>query len=294
MLTLATASSSLPQGRDGAATQRRSVQPGRAAIVALYEELALHPKPGLVSFIDSGSHRDMHASTFLRSLFALRGYFRQAADLGAAGVAFEPLEALGIAAEARMLRATGGINTHRGAVFTLGLLCASAGALDAAGVDRTTVALRRTLLASWGQSLTERAKRVRDSNGSRAARQHGLRAAGDEAALGFPTLFEHVLPALRNARAAGADERRARLQALFAAMGTLDDTNLVHRGGIEGLRFAQAAARAYLADGGALHPQGFARARTLHRAFIARRLSPGGAADLLAAACWLDRVCGSP
>jgi triphosphoribosyl-dephospho-CoA synthase len=190
-----------------------------------------------------------------------------------------------------MLRATGGINTHRGAVFTLGLLCASAGAVDAAGAARTTLALRRTLLASWGAALSERAKRVRDSNGSRAARQHGLRAAGDEAALGFQTLFEHVLPALRGSRAAGADERRSRLQALFAAMGELDDTNLVHRGGIDGLRFAQAAARAYLADGGALHPQGLARARALHRAFIARRLSPGGAADLLAAACWLDRVC---
>lgn len=264
---------------------------GRAATVALYDELALAPKPGLVSFVDSGSHDDMDARTFLRSLFALRHYFPQAAALGAADAPFAQLEALGMAAEARMLVATRGINTHRGAIFMLGLLCAAAGALVASGEPLDAAALRRTLLARWGDALHRRSGRDADSNGGRAARRFGLRGASEEAALGFPTLFEHAAPALDAALAAGLDPRRARLQALFAALAVLDDTTLVHRGGLAGLRFARAAADEFLERGGAGRADAVAHARTLHRAFVRRRLSPGGAADVLAAACWLQRTC---
>ena len=77
---------------------------GRAAIRALYAELALHPKPGLVSPLDSGSHDDMDMTTFMRSLFALRGYYRDIAAAGARGADFATLQALGIAAERRMLQ----------------------------------------------------------------------------------------------------------------------------------------------------------------------------------------------
>ena len=102
---------------------------GRAATLALYDELSLAPKPGLVTLVDSGSHDDMDAYTFMRSLFALRHYFGQIAEAGFDGADFAVLERLGIEAEARMLAATGGVNTHRGAIFMLGLLCASAGAV---------------------------------------------------------------------------------------------------------------------------------------------------------------------
>ena len=240
---------------------------GRAAIAALYDELALEPKPGLVSFADAGSHDDMDASTFLRSLFALRHFFVRVAAQGAYSDDFAPLESLGIAAEVRMLRATGGVNTHRGAIFTLGLLCAAAGA-----------------------ALASRATRALDTHGARAAREHGLRSASEEAAQGLPTLFDHVLPALRDARRAGADERGARLHALFTAMAEADDTNLVHRGGLQGLRDARRLAREFLAEGGGLTADAPARAARVHAAFVERRLSPGGAADLLAAACWVERV----
>jgi triphosphoribosyl-dephospho-CoA synthase len=263
---------------------------GRAAIVSLYDELALEPKPGLVSFADTGSHDDMDASTFLRSLFALRHFFVRVAAQGAASADFAPLEALGIEAERRMLRATGGVNTHRGAIFTLGLLCAAAGAARAAGQRCGAATLRATLVARYGAALAARAGRVHDSHGARAARCYGLRSAAEEAAQGLPTLFEHVLPALRQARRAGADERGARLHALFTAMAEVDDTNLVHRGGLQGLRDAKALARRFLADGGGCGADAIERAARVHAQFVARRLSPGGAADLLAAACWLDRV----
>ena len=263
---------------------------GRAAIVSLYDELALEPKPGLVSFADAGSHDDMDASTFLRSLFALRHFFVRVAAQGARSAAFAPLEALGIAAEARMLRATGGVNTHRGAIFTLGLLCAAAGATRAAGLPCNATTLRATLLGRWGDTLASRARRASATHGARAARAHGLRSASEEAAQGLPTLFDHVLPALRGARRDGAGDRGAKLHALFTAMAELDDTNLVHRGGLQGLRDAQGLARGFLAEGGGLGAGAPARAARVHAAFVERRLSPGGAADLLAAACWVERM----
>lgn len=263
---------------------------GRAAIVSLYDELALAPKPGLVSFVDAGSHHDMDAGTFLRSLFALRHYFVRIAAQGGAGVPFAPLERLGIAAEARMLRATGGVNTHRGAIFTLGLLCAAAGAARASERDCDATTLRAVLLARWGAALAARVHRARDTHGARAARAHGLRSASEEAAQGLPTLFEHVLPALRAARRAGADDRGAKLHALFTAMAEVDDTNLVHRGGLQGLRDAKWLARDFLARGGGLSPDAPVRAARAHALFVERRLSPGGAADLLAAALWVERV----
>lgn len=265
---------------------------GRAATVALHDELSLAPKPGLVSFADSGSHTDMDASTFLRSLFSLRRAFPAFARLGAAGAPFAALEQEGLAAEARMLRATGGINTHRGAIFTLGLLCAAAGRLRSHGQEPTPAALRDALRQGWGEALAARAERAASamSNGAIAARRHGLRGAGLEAAEAFPVLFEAVHPALTDALARGLRPEQARLEALFAAMAALDDTNLAHRAGLEGLRHVQRVARDFLAAGGAAAPGALERAQALHREFVARRLSPGGAADMLAAACWLQRV----
>ncbi len=225
------------------------------AVRALYTELVLEPKPGLVSLRDTGSHSDMHAGHFVRSLFALRHYFAQMVRAGAEGVPFTELERLGQQAETRMLAATGGINTHRGAIFCLGLLCASAGWCSATGLPCDADGLRRSLRARWGDALRTRAERARQqppgSNGQRAAREHGLRSAGDEAADAFPVLFKVSLPVLLQAKAAGWPDRRARVQALFATMAVLDDTNLVHRGGIQGLHDARRAAQRFLEQGGA-------------------------------------------
>jgi triphosphoribosyl-dephospho-CoA synthase len=271
----------------------RAAGVGRSAVLALYDELELAPKPGLVSFVDSGSHCDMDARTFMRSLFSLRRAFPVLAVLGAQEAPLEHLQAEGIAAEARMAAATGGINTHRGAIFSLGLLCAATGRCIARGEPVRAPAVRQSLLDAWGAELAVRARRDRPSNGSHAARRFGLRGAGEEAADGFPVLFDHAWPALRDALASGLSYRRARLHALFATMAVLDDTNIVHRGGMEGLRFVQRAARGYLAAAGTARPDADADAHawSLHREFIARNLSPGGSADLVAAACWLRRVC---
>ncbi len=260
---------------------------GRAATLALHDELALSPKPGLVTLTDRGSHADMDAHTFMRSLFALRSYFVRIAELGAAGAPFEALERCGIAAEARMLAATGGINTHRGAIFMLGLLCAAAGALGRRG---TPAELRQTLQAHWGAALGERAHRTSTLPGGMAAARYRLRSASAEAALGFPTLFETAAPALQRGLHGGLSLAQARVNTLFAVIATLDDSNLAHRGGMDGLRWAQATARHFLATGGAGAAGGLEAAAAIGAAFVRRRLSPGGSADTLAAACWLARM----
>jgi triphosphoribosyl-dephospho-CoA synthase len=269
---------------------------GRAAVLALYHELALAPKPGLVSFIDSGSHEDMDANTFMRSLFALRSYFGSIAHAGARGATLTELEILGRQAEGRMLAATAGVNTHRGAIFSLGLLCAAAGRQVAQGGHTDAASLRASLLEGWGAALRERAARrlsSASSQGQSAARSFGLQSAGEEAAEGFPVLFEVTLPVLRATQHRGASAGAAMVQALMATIAALDDTNLAHRGGLAGLRFAQGEARAFLQGGGVLRPGWRNEAAAMHERFVARRLSPGGSADLLGCAWWLDRMGGT-
>ena len=266
---------------------------GRAAVAALYRRTGTRAEARLVSFVDSGSHRDMDARTFMRSRSRCATFFNLA-RLGAAGADFAALEREGVAAEARMLKATGSINTHRGAIFSIGLLCAAASAAVARGAPLRPLAIRRTLLDRWGDTLAARCLRPSSSHGASAARLFGLRSVGAEAALGFPVLFESTFPALRSAIRLGMDPQRACVQALFHTIATLEDTNLAHRGGLAGLRYAQRTARDFLGAGGASRKDGLDAARSVHRDFVARNLSPGGSADVLAAACWLQRVCAGP
>lgn len=268
---------------------------GRAATLALHDELALTPKPGLVTLVDNGSHQDMDAHTFMRSLFALRGYFVQIAEAGHTGAEFSVLERCGIAAEARMLAATKGINTHRGAIFMLGLLCAAAGAV-ARECDGPihTAQLRDALRRHWGDALMARSKRVSTLPGGIAARRLGLRGASEEAALAFPVLFDVAVPVLARGLAKGLSPQLARLDTLFHVMAVLDDSNLAHRGGLSGLRHAQRTAQGFVDEGGVARPGGLADAHAIADDFVARRLSPGGAADTLAAACWVMRLGTAP
>ena len=261
-----------------------------AASDALYDELALAPKPGLVSFVDSGSHTDMNAQTFMRSIHALRPYFAQITYQGYSQTRFAALQASGLAAEARMLDATGGVNTHRGAIFTLGLLCASAGALLREDRRLSPTTLRDALQRHWGDALHRRCTQASGLPGNCAHRRYGLSGAALQAARGFPALFDTVLPALISGLSRGLPANQARLDALFHAMAVLDDTNLAHRGGLPALRRVQRKARVFLHAGGASRPGGIAAAWNMHHELVRDRLSPGGAADMLAAACWIVRV----
>jgi triphosphoribosyl-dephospho-CoA synthase len=265
---------------------------GRLAVRSLYAELALYPKPGLVSFVDNGSHDDMTAVTFMRSMFALRRYFLGITRAGMRDAPFHMLKRLGIDAEERMLRATNGINTHRGAIFCLGLLCAAIGRCRANGAALEPEAIQGALLAHWGRELGAHSG-VADgpSHGAQARLRFAASGAREEGALGFPSVFRVGLPALRRALASGRDMRCARIDALFALMAHVSDTNVYHRGGPEGALEVRRRARAFIARGGTAAPDWERHALACHRSFVAARLSPGGAADLLGAVCLLQAVC---
>ena len=125
----------------------------RTAVRALFKELVLYPKPGLVSRVDSGAHADMNAATLMSSLFTLRHYFRDCACAGASGAAFPTLQRMGLAAERRMMRATGDVNTHGGAIFCLGLLAAAAGSLIQERRSFAGHALGQCVAHRWGDAI---------------------------------------------------------------------------------------------------------------------------------------------
>ncbi|WP_175866168.1 triphosphoribosyl-dephospho-CoA synthase MdcB [Burkholderia contaminans] len=257
---------------------------------SLVLEIETYPKPGLVSHVDTGSHADMDAATFARSAAVLRPYFAELADAGARDADMAVLRKIGLRAEHAMLAATGGVNTHRGAIFGLGLLCAAAGRRAIPGTMPAGVTLGAFVSRRWGADILG-GPRLPDSHGERASRRYGVGGARREAADGFTTVYAVGLPALRRAqRDLPGDREAARVDACFALIAALDDTNLLHRGGQAGLDFARATARAFVARGGVRARDWRLRAAAAHRAFVARRLSPGGAADLLAMSVFVDAL----
>ena len=264
------------------------------AVRSLYQELALYPKPGLVSFVDNGSHSDMDAATFMRSLFSLRHYFAHICRAGYDGAPFAELKKLGIAAEQRMMSATKGINTHRGAIFALGLLCAAMGRVRALRMTLTPAALRTALLLHWGEQLSAHTHASGSSHGLLAAAQHAASGAREEGALGLPSVFEVGLPALQSTLARGAPMLHARVDAIFALMAHISDTNVYHRGGAEGAATVRHSAGHFLQQGGTANSRWMQHALDCHRRFVTQRLSPGGAADLLAATCLVHSLAAMP
>jgi len=270
---------SLPDGDAIAALATRS----------LLLELETWPKPGLVSHVDRGSHDDMNAGMFRASAQAIQPYFAALAKSGAEGCGMGRLRIIGLAAEAAMLEATSGVNTHRGAIFGLGLLCAALGA-RAAGLADPTISLGTIVASRWGRDIIN-GPVLLHSHGEGVRRRYGSGGARMEAALGFPSLYEIGLPALRRGVLAAPDDAEAqRVEACFALIASVEDTNLLHRGGPSGLRFARHAARQFIRCGGVGRSDWRRRAQAVHESFVARRLSPGGSADILAMSLFV-RTC---
>jgi triphosphoribosyl-dephospho-CoA synthase len=260
---------------------------------ALLNELATWPKPGLVSYVDAGSHDDMDAAMLCRSAEALRPFFAELALAGRRGAGMSRLREIGMRAEAAMLSATGGVNTHRGAIFGLGLLSAAAATIARRsnhGGVRAPGQLGGTVAQKWGPEIQRGPVPLR-SHGSAALRQYGAGGARAEAVDGFPSIYEIGLPALRLGRLLAPDDRAAApVQACFALIAAVRDTNLLHRGGSEGARYAADAATAFLSAGGVGASEWRARAAMVHADFVARRLSPGGCADLLAMTLFVEAL----
>jgi triphosphoribosyl-dephospho-CoA synthase len=257
------------------------------AVSAMLAEADLTPKPGLVDRRGSGAHSDMTLIMLHASAEALRDAFSQCASaarqLSVGPDLRDAIGVIGRAGEAQMLEATGGVNTHRGALWALGLLSAGSAAApgDLAGAIDVAVQLART---------PDRHATSHKSHGAEVRCRYGATGAAGEAQSGFPHVQVYALPALRAARCSGADDGSARLAALLSLMAHLDDTCVLHRGGQSGLRAVQAGARAVLTAGGVGTAEGRRRFTALDDMCLVRRLSPGGSGDLLSAAIFLDAM----
>ena len=259
------------------------------AVTALVDEAELSPKPALVDRRGQGAHRDLSLGLMLTSAQALRPCFQAMAEAADTGLPMAELRCLigrlGREGEAAMLEVTGGVNTHRGAIWALGLL------VTAAVQARPGSAQALCQAAGHLASLPDPdAPSTLPSHGQRVAQRYGVGGARAEAAAGFPAIHQRGLPQLRASRQAAAGEQNARLDALLAIMTRLDDTCVLHRGGPAALATMQQGAQAVLDAGGSASLAGRRQLLLLDRQLLAANASPGGAADLLAATLLVDRL----
>ncbi len=259
------------------------------AVESLVMEASLTPKPGLVDARGSGAHTDLSLDLMHRSAHALFPCFK---DMARAAIGAEPnqqarmtLAAIGRDGERAMFEETRGVNTHKGAIWALGLLVAGcamcAGPRDAAKIAAIAQCVARHPDPRMPAAAT---------NGSRVARRFGVRGAAGEAQEGFPHVVGVGLPALREARSRGLGETFARLDALMSIMARLDDTCLLHRGGIEALDRTKKGAADVLRRGGTSTASGIAALHSLDVELVGMNASPGGSGDLLAATLFLDSL----
>lgn len=258
----------------------------RLAVQALLFEVAVTPKPGLVDRENSGSHRDMDMFTFLSSGAGLFPYFAQCVKIGRQGgtpeETFRALRAPGLLAEGQMLASTGGVNTHKGAIFSMGILCGALGRLerqawgDSNRVLAQCAAMTRGLTARDFAGLTPETARTA---GQKLYLRYGVTGVRGQAEAGFPAVGKIGLPKLEAALSQGKSINEAGCAALLAMLADTVDTNMIHRGGYEQAKAASEQAKRLL------EREPFPGAEALeemNRDFVEKNLSPGGTADLLA------------
>lgn len=259
------------------------------ATQSLIDEVRLSPKPGLVDSRGSGAHQDLTLELMERSAHSLTPTFQQLAIASwqrPVDIALrQEIGRIGREGERSMMLATNGVNTHRGAIWALGLLVSAAAIQGAMGDLHATVSL-----AAQIAKLPDHASPKIFSKGLRATQRYRVPGAREEAQLGFPHVMTLALPQLWLSREQGASEQEARIDALMAIMTSLSDTCVLSRGGLSSLKAMQQGAAEVLTRGGYRMPKGRAALAMLETRMLADRVSPGGAADLLAAALFLDRV----
>ena len=264
----------------------------RLAGQALLYEVATTPKPGLVDRFNSGSHSDMDIFTFLTSASSLWSYFEECTRIGResaplpAPETFARIRRSGRQAEARMFAATGGVNTHKGAIFSVGIVCAALGRLSRADwgdaervLDECAAMTAGIVERDFGNLTPDQAK----TGGQKLYLAYGIEGIRGQVAAGFPAVRNVGLPILKKGVAQGRSLNDSGCAALLALITSDDDTNLIARGGRE----TQLAVVSELKELLSVTP--FPDTETLRRLdemFIEKNLSPGGSADLLAI-CYL-------
>lgn len=263
---------------------------------ALLDEVCTTPKPGLVDRANNGSHRDMDIFTFTASAAALAPYWGRCFQIGreTAGLSpeetFAALKKAGQAAERTMFAATNGVNTHKGAIFSLGLICGAAGRLwraEALGRDPEVILAECAGMVSAAveEDLAALSPDSARTAGERVYLERGLTGVRGEAARGFPGVRDCALPALKEALNAGRNRNDAGAIALLCLIARGTDTNMVARGGPERAKKAAEDCAQLLKRSPRPEMEEIAR---LDLEFIRENLSPGGCADLLAITYFLQ------
>lgn len=263
---------------------------------ALLGEVYTTPKPGLVDLRDTGAHKDMDYQTFEKSTCAIVPYMGQMYEEGARWtkdpeLLFAKIRSIGVMAERAMFQATEGVNTHKGILFTMGITAAAAGLFYQKNafydVNKILELGRRmcagTLKKELGQIELETAK----THGEQLYKDYAQRGIRGEVIDGFPVIRMAAYPMLKHFMKKGENPNQAALQTLLYAMACLGDTNVVSRGGIEGLGWLRENAAGILSLGGVFTEAGREEIQMMNQRCIERNISPGGSADMLALTIFL-------
>lgn len=242
---------------------------------ALRLELDTTPKPGLVDRRDNGAHKDMDYALMSKSISALRPYLTRLAVESAKDIDSAKIKEIGIEAEKAMLKATGGVNTHKGALFCIGLSVAAASYLAS-----TTGSVEAYSFKELVSRAASEIPSARGTHGAEAKRSFKAVGALENARAAYPELFADWLPYYRSLE---GDPFRCH-KTLLHIMTTLDDTNILHRRGAEGLAHAEAEAARLLED---FSESGLS---SLNKDFIRENISPGGSADMLSLTIFIESI----
>ncbi|GLB29977.1 putative 2-(5''-triphosphoribosyl)-3'-dephosphocoenzyme-A synthase [Lacrimispora amygdalina] len=272
---------------------------GNMAYRALLEEVYTLPKPGLVDPYSNGAHTDMNVVSFERSAKALKPYFVTMALEGerlweAPPVLFETIRRIGILAERAMYQATGGVNTHKGLVFHLGILCGAAGACHR---SFGRVALKQLMEMEQAMVRNVLVKEVQNmetfvSKGEKNLQKYGLTGARGEAISGYSSVFKISLPVMTMGLYNGQEWNRVKLETLFHLMSQVDDSNILSRHNPKVLNQVKKIAAEFLKAGGAYRKESIDLLKELDKWFVKKNISAGGSADLLAVTIFLTLLTG--
>lgn len=271
------------------------------ATQALQAELDTTPKPGLVDKDNNGAHRDMDHALMSRSIRAIHPYFVRLALLGFAAdmPSHDDIVKTGIEAERAMFEATNGVNTYKGALFSMGLAVVAAAGKAWQGYSITPQALSAAI-----SKLAFAFPDTKGTHGSKAKQTAAsetatFKGALDNAREGYPMLFNDWLPFYANLIKNG--EPHALHLTLLRIMCDLDDTNIVYRTSLAMMKQVKEESRSVLsrwskathgtpqADGGTNLD---AILGDMNRSFVQRNISPGGSADMLSLVVFINGVLG--
>lgn len=263
----------------------------RALLSGMILEVSCHPSPGLVSPFSTGSHSDMNYYSFILSTAAIAPLLevcvRAGYDWNGSDDLLSSLRPAGLSAEKAMFEANGGVNTQKGIIFLAGIVAASAGwisrqqgHLEAEKVCDGVAAIGAGLIQRELQNHSNVPSKTM-TQGEHWYHKAGIAGIRGEAENGLPSVLHTGLPVFSETLR-DHSLNTAMVQALLHLMTVVEDTTVLARAGMDGHEFVKKSARRVLSLGGLHTDAGQEALAEMEKAFIQRRISPGGSADLLA------------